>query len=165
VEILGQHSLKCGKGDSCIHVDQRIRNPTDRPLWLVFDAHGDFSGYLEYVSLEGPHGASPLVVWVFGGQNYTEALRLLPGADVVVRDISYMQYAHQRRPVRSAFLDTISIASDRSPWPRSEGFVPTVGELDLGGLKFWSSGELVTLHPRARVSIHTVCVQTTEIPP
>ncbi|HTB73165.1 MAG TPA: hypothetical protein VK762_07965 [Polyangiaceae bacterium] len=78
--------------------------------------------YLDEVHLERPRYAGPFVVWTFVGQGHDQGLRLAPGTDIVVRDIHYIQYERQRRPVRAAFVDRVTIDTDRSAWPRDPGF-------------------------------------------
>lgn len=168
VQIVGHQEGSCGKHE-CLLVDQRIRNPTDRPVWLVFDASTDFSAYLDNIGLDRPYDGSPFVVWRFQGQNYHQVLRLLPGTDVIVRGIVYFQYEYSPSLVLSAFVDSISIASEPSPWPHDPGFLPTHGEFAAEGLNGlvdrYVPGESGPLYARARVSIHTLCVQRTEVPP
>jgi hypothetical protein len=166
VQILSYNDFRCGKGDLCVRTDQRIRNPTDRAVWFFVDT-GGFSAYLDRTYLERPGHDSPFVVWIFEGQGYDQALRLSPGTDIVVRDIHYIQWEHHRRPVREAFVDRIDIDSDRSPWQRSPALLPTQGEFDAEGLNGfidrYERDDPVEIGRRRHVSIHTLCVQTTDV--
>ncbi len=69
--------------------------------------------------------------------------------------------------MREAFVDRIDIDSDRSPWPRSPALLPTQGEFDAEGLNGfilrYERDDPIEIGRRRRVSIHTLCVQTTEV--
>ncbi len=79
VEILQARRVSCGKGDTCTLLDQRIRNPEDRALWLLVDTTSDFAGYLESVRILRPWDAAAPPVWEFSGQNYHQAFRVSLG--------------------------------------------------------------------------------------
>jgi hypothetical protein len=168
VKIVSHRDGSGGHGDLSVHTDQRIRNPTDRPLWLFIDAT-NFPGDLNEVYLERRWHEAPFVVWAFyaGNDGDTEvAVRLAPGTDVVARSIDYVQWGNERRPIREAFVDRIDIDSDEPPWPPSLGVLPTHGDLDTDGLNGFFGYELderVRAAEVRPVSIHTVCVQTTAV--
>lgn len=89
VEIVHARRFQCGKGDTCTMLDERIRNPTDGPLWLLLEQPTVFSRSLDSVTiLHARYEGSP-AVWAFDGQNYNEAFRVPRGGDVVARNLAY----------------------------------------------------------------------------
>lgn len=164
VQILQAGRVRCGKGDECTRLDQRIRNPEDRALWLLVDGSSDFSGYLESVSiLHERHAAGP-PAWAFSGQNYHQAFRVPPGADIIVRNVEYFGLLTKFRAV---FFDRIALNNDRHiDWLTPEGVMPARGDFDMQWLRHseYESKPLFPLEGRERVSLGKWCEQTVPVP-
>ncbi len=164
VEILRARRVSCGKGDTCTLLDQRIRNPEDRALWLLVDTTSDFAGYLESVSILRAWDAAAPPVWEFSGQNYHQAFRVAPGADIAVRNVEYLG---PRQKLRVVFFDQIVLGYDRHiDWLTREGLMPVHGDFDMQWLhgSSYDSKPLFPLEGRERVSLGKWCEQTIPVP-
>lgn len=163
VQILQTRRIRCGKGDECTLIDQRIRNPEDRPLWLLVDASSDFSGYLKSVSILHPRHAPGPPVWEFHGQSYHQAFRVPPGADIIVRNVEYRGLLTKFRAV---FFDSIALNYDRHiDRLTSAGVMPARGDFEMQWLRRseYESKELFPLEGRERVSLGKWCEQTVPV--
>jgi hypothetical protein len=166
VEILHAQPYRCGKGDTCTRVDMRIRNPEARALFLLTDGTTSFSGYLEDVSIIFGRESPNTPVWEFAGQNYHQAFRLPPSADVVIRSLEFHSPLDQFVAV---FVDGVRL--DNGPplgGTGQEWMLPARGELAMSGLggaiTDFTSKTLVRLQGKKAVRIGIWCVQTAPVP-
>ena len=163
VQILRAHRVRCGKGDTCTLLDQRIRNPEDRALWVLIDARREFSGYLESVRILHARYASSPPAWAFSGQNYHQALRVPPGADIIVRNV---EYRGSLREFRAVFFDRIALNHDRHiDWRTPDGVMPAHGDFGMQWLSRsdYESKELYPLEGKERVALGKWCTQTVPV--
>ena len=160
VAVLAARYVPCGKESTCTVLDLRLRNPTDRVLWLAPDPDRRFSRLLDSVSILRPYGAQNMAVWAFAGRSYDVAVRVPAGTDVVVHDFDYPLLLKHFRVV---FINRIATASgndigDLEP----NGLIPSRGEVDLDGFGGFivrsTTRELFRSETRVRVSIDVRCV-------
>jgi hypothetical protein len=165
VEILRAHRFRCGKGNTCTSLDQRIRNPEDRALWLMLDSETEFSGYVESVRVVRARLGDGAPVWSFSGQNVNLAFRILPGTDVVVRNVEYTEPLTE---FRAAFVDRIALNYDQHfDWSERDGALPLRGEVDArginGAITDYDGHDVARLDGKERVSLDTWCVRTVPV--
>ena len=166
VEILRAQHYPCLKGDTCTTIDVRIRNATDRALWLMLDADIAFSGYVESITILRARGVTGAPVWAFYGQDWNLAFRILPGTDVVVRNV---EYTYGLTEFRAAFVDRIALNYDRhiDLVPHVGNALPLRGEVDAQGINGlmddYERHDLFPLNGKERVSLDTWCVRTVPV--
>jgi hypothetical protein len=160
VEVLQAHRFSCGKGDTCTMLDERIRNPTDRPIWLLLDQYTVFSQSLESVTLLRSRFDGRAIVWGFDGQNYDTLFRVPSRSDVIAR---HLEYTRPLRQLRAVFLDRISLS--RAPDVGAmapEASIPKQGEFDAqrmnGFMGDYDVRVLAQFKPRESVSVEVRCV-------
>ncbi len=166
VDIVTADPYRCGKGDTCTRVEMRIRNPEARALFLLTDGRQPFSGYLDSVSILFGRESPNTPVWEFVGQNYHQAFKLPPGADVVIRNLEFHTALEDFVAV---FLDRILLNHDRHiDGTGHEWMLPARGEFDMSGMggaiTDYESRTLVTLNGKEHVGIGIRCVQKVPVP-
>jgi hypothetical protein len=162
LEVVATRPFRCGKGDTCTAVDERLRNPTAVAIWLLLDASDAFSQELDSVSLLRARLADhpPPPVWQLLGETYDDALLLPPGADLLARNLEY--HRALQRP-RAVFLDRIALADGRDLSTLApEGLVPASGEIDLSGIggaiTDYDSHDVRRFSPKQRIAIRVRCI-------
>ena len=102
-------------------VDVRVRNPLASPVWLLCDVGGGLR----------TSPAPETEVWSFAGDDVFKALRLPPGADLVLRELD-LNSDSTEEPFVIAFATSITI-SDRpaESWAGQAGLSPASGDFTL----------------------------------
>jgi len=169
IEIVSASRRVCSKGDTCTHVNARVRNPESRALWLLLDADTPFSGYLDTILLMRPQDAPEAPVWVFYGQSVDKALKLPAGADVEIRNVIYQTPPdYPRDQLQLAFFDRLTLSRNRHiDWTDTRGALPTRGSFDLthatGPIEMGDRQDLYRLEGKEGVSINVRCTQNLAI--
>jgi hypothetical protein len=161
VEILKARHTKCGKADSCTVLDQRIRNPANRNLWLLVDTVNEFSGYLESVTIEHERSKDSPPVWTFSGQNFHQAFNVPPGADIVVRGLQYHRFLNQYQAV---FVHRVTLNHElHIDSSDPTGVMPTRGDFDMTWVSdsraTYDSKQLLPLEGKQLVTLGVWCAK------
>jgi hypothetical protein len=165
VAVVGARPFRCGKGETCTSLDLRVQNRAKRPLWFLLDGDGDFAGYLDSVEIvHSAYGPSP-PVWSFYGDNFNQAARLPPEADLVLRNLHLRP---GRASFRAVFFDRLILDYTRHvDWvEEAKGTMPLHGDFDLGWLE--GAHDATPAWPsegRERVSLDTWCALDLPVSP
>ena len=111
-------------------VDVRVRNPLASPVWLLYDVGGGLPTVINAVTVSRTSPAPGTEVWSFAGEGLFKALRLPPGANLVLRGLEVDSYSED--PFVIAFATSITI-SDRpaESWAGEAGLSPASGDFTL----------------------------------
>lgn len=112
-------------------VDVRVRNPLASPVWLLYDVGGGLPSVINAVTVSRTSPAPGTDVWSFAGDDVFKALRLPPGADLVLRGLEVNSDSTED-PFAIAFATSITI-SDRpaESWAGQAGLSPASGDFTL----------------------------------
>ncbi len=112
-------------------VDVRVRNPLASPVWLIYDVGSGLPSVINAVTVARTSPAPGTEVWSFAGDDVFTALRLPPGADLVLRELVVDSYS-TADPFVIAFATSITI-SDRpaESWVGQVGLSPASGDFTL----------------------------------
>jgi len=111
-------------------VDLSVKNPLSSAVWLFFDAQ-DVPGPLTEAQLWSTRDKPPGVFWFLSGTHSTTALRLPPGADILVRDVELTSSRHEEF-LPLAFASELRIEdAPASEWLEHEGVMPASGAFTL----------------------------------
>jgi hypothetical protein len=112
-------------------VEVRVRNPLASPVWLLYDVGGGLPSVINAVTMSRTSPAPGTAVSSFAGDGAFEALRLPPGADLVLRGLEVDSYSTEDRFV-IAFATSITIG-DRpaESWAGQAGLSPASGDFTL----------------------------------
>ena len=141
-------------------VEARVRNPLASPVWLLYDVGGGLPSIINTVTLLRTSPAPGAHVWRFYGDGGFEAVRLPPGADVVLRDLERSSSSAEE-PFLLAFATSVTIG-DRpaESWAGQAGLSPASGEFALESpmtTEFeWEAYKMATVPLAARI----LCVKS-----
>jgi hypothetical protein len=112
----------------------RVRNPLATPVWLLYDVGDGLPSVVNTVTVSRtslPPGAD---VWSFAGDGAFEAVRLSPGADLVLRELAVDSYSSED-PFVLSFATSVTIG-DRpaESWAGRAGLLPASGDFTLTDL-------------------------------
>ena len=109
-------------------VDAHVRNPLASPVWLLYDLGGGLPSIINAVTLARTSPAPGTHVWSFAGDGGFEAVRLRPGADLVLRALEVDTFSTED-PFVLAFATSITIG-DRPPesWAGQAGLSAASGD-------------------------------------
>jgi hypothetical protein len=112
-------------------VEARVRNPLASPVWLLYDLGGGLPSIINYATLSRTSPATRAHVWSFYGDGGFEAVRLPPGADLVLRELELSAYSGEE-PFVLAFATSVTIG-DRpaESWAGQAGLSPASGDFTL----------------------------------
>jgi hypothetical protein len=112
----------------------RVRNPLPTPVWLLYDLGGGLPSIVNTVTVSRTSPAPGADVWSFAGDGDFEAVRLSPGADLVLRALAVDSYS-PRDPFVLAFATSVTIG-DRpaESWAGRAGLSPASGDFTLTNL-------------------------------
>ncbi len=112
-------------------VDVRVRNPLASPVWLLYDVGGGLPSVINAVTVSRTSPAPGTEVWSFAGDDVFKALRLPPGADLVLRELE-LNSDSTEEPFVITFATSITI-SDRpaESWAGRAGLSPASGDFTL----------------------------------
>jgi len=112
----------------------RVRNPLATPVWLLYDLGDGLPSTVNTLTVSRTSPAPGAYVWSFAGDGAFEAVRLSPGADIVLRALVVDSYS-PRDPFVLAFAASVTIG-DRPPesWAGRAGLLPASGDFTLTDL-------------------------------
>jgi hypothetical protein len=112
-------------------VDVRVRNSPASPVWLLYDVGGGLPSVINAVTVSRTSPAPGTDVWSFAGDDFFTALRLPPGADLVLRELEVNSDSTED-PFVIAFATLITIG-DRpaESWAGQAGLSPASGDFTL----------------------------------
>lgn len=112
----------------------RVRNPLATPVWLLYDLGGGLPSIVNTVTVSRTSAPPGAHVWSIAGDEVVEAVRLSPGADLVLRALAVDSYSTDA-PVALAFATSVTI-DDRpaESWAGRAGLSPASGDFTLTGL-------------------------------
>ncbi len=115
-------------------VAARVRNPLPSPVWLLYDVGGGLPSVINSVTVSRTSPAPGAKVWSFDGDGGFLAVRLPPGADLVLRDLELSAYSFDD-PFVLAFATSLTIG-DRpaESWAGQAGASPASGDFTLTNL-------------------------------
>jgi hypothetical protein len=139
-------------------VDVRVRNPMSSPVWLLYGLGGNFPSIVTAVRVSRTSPAPRAHVWSFEGNGGFEAVRLPPGADLVLRDLELDSWSTED-PFVLAFATSITI-SDRpaESWAGQEGLSPTSGDFRLERVESEFERELDDM-AAVPIAVRILCVK------
>jgi hypothetical protein len=112
-------------------IEARVRNPLPSPVWLLYDLGGGLPSVINAVTLSRTSPAPGAHVWSFQGDGGFEAVRVLPGADLVLRELELSSYSVED-PFLLAFATSLAVG-DRpaESWAGQAGLSPASGDFTL----------------------------------
>ena len=141
-------------------IEARVRNPLASPVWLLYDLGGALPSIVNAVTLLRTSPAPGAHVWSFQGNGGFEAVRLPPGADLVLRELELSSHAAEE-PFLLAFATSVTIG-DRpaESWAGRAGLSPASGDFALDRLITtvfeWEVDDVLAAVPLA---VHILCVK------
>jgi hypothetical protein len=138
-------------------VDVRVRNPLASPVWLLYGVGGGLPTVINAVTVSRTSPAPGTEVWSFAGDGIFRALRLPPGADLVLRELEVASYSTED-PFVLAFATSITI-SDRpaESWAGQAGLSPASGDFTLTEPARELSKKVAALAAEP-IAVHILCV-------
>ena len=115
-------------------IEARVRNLLASPVWLVYDVGGGLPSVINVVTVSRTSPAPGAHVWSFDGDGGFKALRLPPGADLLLRALQLSSHSAED-PFLIAFATSL-VTGDRfaESWAGQAGLSPASGDFKLTGL-------------------------------
>lgn len=164
VTLLRAYTSRCGKGDACVWVDERVRNPTDRTLFVSVDGSTQFSAYVTSIRIlrKAKNGVAP--VWEILGEDQNYLAQVPAHADVTLRGV-YLGFRSRslESEYQNAFFDRVVVDHlQHLEW--IETALPRTGDFDLAWLHTPAvDSTALSVRDREAVDIDVWCMQTIPI--
>ena len=109
-------------------VEAHVRNPLASPVWLLYDIGDELPSIINRVTVSRTSPQPGAHVWSFHGDGGFEAVRLPPGADLVLCELE-LNADSGEEPFLLAFATSITIG-DRpaESWAGQAGLSPASGD-------------------------------------
>lgn len=142
-------------------VDLSVRNPLSSAVWLFLDAQ-DVPGPLTEVELWSTRDKPPGVFWFLSGSYSTAALRIPPGAEILIRDVELSSFRHEGS-LPLAFVSELRIEDEpASEWLEHEGWMPASGDFTLEEVSLVAK-RTVDEFQKVSVSFDLICVHQLDV--
>ena len=115
-------------------VEAHVRNPLASPVWLLYDIGDGLPSIINRVTVSRTSPPPGAHVWSFYGDGLFEAVRLPPGADLVLCELE-LNADSDEEPFLLAFATSITMG-DRpaESWAGQAGLSPASGDFTVTGL-------------------------------
>lgn len=159
--LLRASTSRCGKGDTCVWVDERIQNPTDRTFLLPIDGETLFTADVTSLRILRSSEAGAVPVLELFGRGLNRLVQLPTHADVTLRNVYLGFRSHTvRRDYQVTFFDSV-VVNHRRHLESLPIALPRTGNLDLAWLHSYGvAWDALPVHDREPVDVHARCMQT-----